>query len=652
MTHRPVLTLDFETYYSSRSRYSLRHLTVPEYVGSPHFFVQGLAIRYAGGRLAFETDVPAILQDLQETYGEHLSGATVVGHNLAFDLYILNHVYGLRPVHFVDTLQLANAVLGRRNPGGNSLRALAQQFDLPTKGSLDFMDGVRVPDARQLAEIKAYATRDVEITFQLLGKLLPKLSNRKIELRCMRHTIRMFTERSLHVDQVALDELIDEVETDDGGIVDRMGVDRGDISRDSRFVVKLRAALEKTGRAVPMKTGTSGLVPATAKTDVAMQKLAEDSDPEVRELARARLSLKSNATVLARLRKLKSITVSTGGTLPVRLVYHGAHTGRFSGAGGFNVQNLARSGVGGQIRGLLRPKPGHSFVIADYAQIEPRVLAVISRQTDLVAAFEEGRDVYSEFATATFGQEVRKPLPDDSPSDKKRLEALRCVGKRAVLGLGYGMGALRFLTELQSDPDVSHLFSLGELSPSIVWKIVRQYREQYSMISGYWSWFDSEIRSEAQNVAEHAGLSVEPGGADVTLELPLPSGRVLRYRRVRFSDDPREFRCLDEAGNEYVCQSNKAVLTYGGDRDLHGRILTENFVQATARDILVEAILALEAEGLPVVLHIHDEVVVEVPENEAEEALHRVRGIMCRTPQWLEVCPLAVEARIADRFGK
>lgn len=75
-------------------------------------------------------------------------------------------------------------------------------------------------------------------------------------------------------------------------------------------------------------------------------------------------------------------------------------------------------------------------------------------------------------------------------------------------------------------------------------------------------------------------------------------------------------------------------------------------VQATARDLIVEAVLRLEAHGLPVMFHVHDEVIVEVPEEAAEDAAHRVEATMNEIPAWANGLPIACEVSVSDRYGK
>lgn len=647
-----LLTLDIETYYDRG--FSLRKLTIPEYVHDPRYHTHGMAVRHVDGRTHFHTDVAAAVHELQEQFGEHLDQVTVVCHNAMFDLYVLNHLYGLRPRHFIDTMLLAYHVHGRPGKGGGgsaSLRSLAERYGLPQKGDLDFMCGVRRPTPEQQADLSAYAVRDVEITHELALQLLPKITRPEVEFSILMHTVRLFTERGVRVDARGVEELREEIRHETDKQLAEAGVTAEDVSKDGSFRKMLQEALSHTGRDMPMKKGTRGPIPATAKTDPAMQALMEDSDPKVASLARARIAKKGEAQKQARLDTLDSISRATGGVLPPSLIYYGAHTGRFSGGGKFNLQNLGRSGLGGRIRNLLVPEPGHVFVIGDLAQIEARIIAGYACQDDMLCSFSEGRDIYSEFATEVFGTEVRKPRGDDPAPLRERLGSLRQVGKQAVLGLGFGMGPLKFMKNLQADPKISPLFTSGQLSPLICREIVNNYRARYAGIPRWWKWLESGFRTAISGAEMALGpLRLTRDGDDVLVWLP--SGRALRYADARMVSSARTIRHLNSFGQESEFGIGGPEIVYGKDNSLYGGKLAENVVQATARDILVEAILGLEEAGIPVLFHVHDEVVVQVPREQAEAVRGLVEQKLTTGPAWATGLPLAAEVNVGERYGK
>jgi len=533
-----VLVLDFETYFDKI--FSLKKLSIPEYVHDARFYVQGLAVRYPDGQAEFKTDVPAALSKLQEQYGKDLEQATVVCHNAYFDLYMLNHLYGIRPKRFVDTMLLSHHVHGRKEKGKGanaSLEALAQRYGLKPKGDLDFMEGVRQPDARQQAELADYAVTDVEITYQLFAKLLPQVTLLIVEVPLMMHTVRQFTERGVRVNVLGIEQIREEILAETQGLIAAAGVTEKTVSADKLFTELMGLRLSRTGRNLATKEGKNGPIPATAKNDQAMLALLEDADPHVQALAKARVAKKSLDQKLSRLDTLEGITRATGGQLPMHLVYYGAHTGRFSGRG-FNVQNMDRSGYGMKIRELFVPAHGSRFIIADLAQIEARITAWLAGQTDMLEAYAQNRDIYSEFASEVFGQEVRKPREGDDSGRSEWLTARRQVGKQAVLGLGFGMGALKFRDTLKKDKKTALLFETGQITEADCKIIVDAFRERYSSITAYWS----AVEDAARN-AVHGGVwQVNDSTFQMkgnTLHLTLPSGRDLRYPNPRFDWTPR-----------------------------------------------------------------------------------------------------------------
>jgi hypothetical protein len=110
-----TVTLDFETYYDQQ--FSLSKLTYSEYVHDPRFHIHGVALRHPDGRCEFAWDATAAINALRQQYGEHLEAVTVIMHNAHFDGYILAHHFALIPRFTLDTLQLANAIYGRRGNG-------------------------------------------------------------------------------------------------------------------------------------------------------------------------------------------------------------------------------------------------------------------------------------------------------------------------------------------------------------------------------------------------------------------------------------------------------------------------------------------------------------------------------------------------------
>ncbi len=308
-------------------------------------------------------------------------------------------------------------------------------------------------------------------------------------------------------------------------------------------------------------------------------------------------------------RKLKILQAALtrckpGGEMTFSLKYFGGFTGRWSGDTGLNLQNLNKDkDFDVDMRRMLIPRPGHVFVICDLSQIEPRCLAYLSGNWPLLERIAAGESIYEAHARATMGWNGG-PLKRENP----RLYGL---AKARVLGLGYQCAAERFVA-------VARIMGGIEITLAEAEKTVADFRRSNPLITGLWAKLEREF------VSKHGK----------TYFLKLPSGRYLRY----FDVDANSMT----AGNER-----------GGTRyPFYGGKLVENYIQASARDVFAENILRIEDAGYPVLFHVHDEVITEVPIAQAEAAKIEIERLMSACPAWLEGCPLAAEAIVASHYLK
>jgi DNA polymerase len=196
--------------------------------------------------------------------------------------------------------------------------------------------------------------------------------------------------------------------------------------------------------------------------------------------------------------------------------------------------------------------------------------------------------------------------------------SMRQVAKGRRLGLGFGMGKVRLREFAKTQ--------LGlDLSPSEAERIVKDFREKEPGIVNCWKRLDDAMRIHAHR--QSRDRTNEP------FRVELPSWRSLEYFDVCNSEDG--IRAREEMGGH-------VVHWFGGK-------LFENVVQATARDILAEAILRIEAAGHSVVLHVHDEVVVEVDQSVTPEEIH---AMMTVTPAWAPGLPIGSSVDESDRYFK
>lgn len=339
----------------------------------------------------------------------------------------------------------------------------------------------------------------------------------------------------------------------------------------------------------------------TAEKDPRWQEWLEANEaavPFVRSLNRWRKLNRTKTVVEA------MIARSADGRLHSPLRYYGAAvTGRWSGSDGLNMQNLnARDVKGGvDLRALIRPPAGHKFIISDLAQIEPRVLAVLCGDEKLLGQLRNGLGLYEAHARATMGWDGG-PLKTENPMLYK-------LAKARVLGLGYGCGPEKFVL-------VAKIMAGLTLSEQDAQDFVAEFRQTNPLIVELWNRMGKAFR----------------GCSKAVWPIQTKAGRVLRY--------------FDPADGE--------ARPYKGatPQKFHGPKLVENLVQATARDVLADMVLRIEAAGIPVVLTVHDEVICEVADDTADQSLERVRSIMSTPPAWMPELPVECEAKIAEVYGK
>ena len=267
------------------------------------------------------------------------------------------------------------------------------------------------------------------------------------------------------------------------------------------------------------------------------------------------------------------------------------------------------------IRTAFIPKTGCRFVVADFAAIEARVLAWFSGEQWRLNTFAEGGDIYCASASQMFGVPVVKHGENGH---------LRQKGKIAELALGYGgsVGALTAMGALEMGMQEE------ELQP-----LVNQWRGSNPHITKFWWDVDAAaVKAVKEKTTVPYGnlcFSYESG----ILFVILPSGRRLSYIKPRMCEN-RYGR--DSLSYEGVGESKKwmRIETYGPK-------LVENIVQGTARDLLAYAMLQLRNAGFDIVMHIHDEAVLEVPEGVS--SVDEICRIMAVAPDWATGLPLRAD---------
>ena len=227
-----------------------------------------------------------------------------------------------------------------------------------------------------------------------------------------------------------------------------------------------------------------------------------------------------------------------------------------------------------------------------------------------------------------------------------------------MLGLGFGMGTRKFMNTLRGDRAVAPLFEQGALDARECWRIVDDYRRQYSNVCLLWARLEAAFRLAIDGVESFVNRlhffpvldrTCQSGRA---VHIQLPSGRCLRYPDARLEPQCRTRRYTDRYGLDAEFTPEGDGIVYGSNTSLYGGKIVENVVQATARDFLAEAILELERRGYTVVFHVHDEIVIEVAEAQRDQALAAMREVLSTPPTWALSLPLAAEVKATKRYDK
>lgn len=271
------------------------------------------------------------------------------------------------------------------------------------------------------------------------------------------------------------------------------------------------------------------------------------------------------------------------------------------------------------IRTAIIPAEGKKFVVADFSAIEARVLAWLADETWVLDAFRAGKDIYCETASQMFGVVVEKHGQNSE---------LRQKGKVATLACGYagGVGAL-----LAMGGD-----KMG-LSEQEMQHIITRWRKSSPHIVQFWYTLEKAARRAIQRklstTLPHGIRFLSSHGH---LLVQLPSKRYLVYLNARMGTNKYGDPSIVYDGVDMTKKTAGAALaeleTYSGK-------LAENITQAVARDCLAIAMKNVEAAGYPIVAHIHDEVVLEVPDTDKYN-LDEAIQLMTQNVDWNEGLPL------------
>ena len=631
------LGIDIETY----SSYDLKTCGVYRYVEAPDWAILLFAYAVDGGPVqcvdlasgeSLPEDVRAALTD---------PAVTKTAYNATFERVNLGKYLGQRldPAQWRCTMVRA-ARLGLPLPLGQCGEvlhleagkmkegaALIRYFSLPGKNGRHYP--ADAPE--RWATFKAYNIRDVEVEQAILAKV------RRLE-------VPAFDDQLYIADQ----------EINDRGVL----IDRQLVENAERFDTEYKAQLAHQAKTLTGLDNPNS--PAQLK-----RYLQETTGSEVETLNKKVLAdLKDqlaeypDAQELIELRQDMAKTSSKKYTAMLKCVcndgrihgllqfYGAARTGRWAGRL-VQVQNLPQNHLASLdyarslvkrgdleeftdnysnpthvlselIRTAFVAAPGHTFHVCDFSAIEARVIAWLAGENWVLDVFREGGDIYCRTASKMFGVPVKKHGANAE---------LRQKGKIAVLALGYGGG-------------VSALEAMGGarlgLSEDEEKEIVQLWRKSNQNITQLWQTLEAAAIKAIQtgeSVRVNRGIVV--GRQWGMLTITLPSGRTLCYPRVSIGIERNDgwrgdHEIIEYEGTNQTTKKWGKIRTYGGK-------LTENVVQAIARDILGVVILRAREAGLPVVFHIHDEIIVEAAPG---QTLEQVEALISKPISWCTDLPL------------
>ena len=256
------------------------------------------------------------------------------------------------------------------------------------------------------------------------------------------------------------------------------------------------------------------------------------------------------------------------------------------------------------IRTAFIAKEGTRFIISDFSAIEARVLAWLAGEQWVLDAFENGEDIYCRTASRMFGVPVEKHGVNGH---------LRQKGKIATLACGYqgALGALKAMGGIE----------MG-LSEDELQSIVDSWREANSNIVSLWWDIDSVVKRVVKTRTKEKYKSLVISYEKGILFIELPSKRRLAYPKAKIG--------MNRFGGESIVYEGIVVGNKWDKIESYGGKFVENIVQAIARDILAESMIRLEKREFNIVMHIHDEVVIESDSSSIEE----INEIMSIVPSW------------------
>jgi DNA polymerase len=636
-----TVVIDFESYFSDTLGFGCQ--TTPAYVMDERFEFTGVGVWWLHRPKPYFVSGPEVKDFMRNIMASSkfvdgqqvVSDCTIIVQNHKFENTIFNKIFNMRPKYLIDVQDLAGHVEAR---APRKLAHIAPKYGFEDKGTnLKELKGMRwddIVEAGLLEAHKEYTLQDAKLEGELFMQLAPMVTQPEIEFEMMQITSEMYQRPTIRLSKPKAQKVLHRLKTTlDNHIPE--GLTQDEVSSNTIFTTKLIELVgvdgvptkfgKRPGKKMTALLGEEKVIPAISKDDEGMKQLLANPNPEVRALCEARLAVKSWPLHIKRVAAIIQLCKDWGGAMGIPLNYYGAHTGRWSGGEGINMQNLPR--LLQDLREAIFPVDDlHKFIYADSCQIEARGVAWLAGQDDLLQAFANNEDPYSQFASDMFGAKVRKPRKTDPKPVYERMELRRGVGKVGVLGCGYGMGDNRCYEQMMEDDFLYSMMVKGLISPQTAADIVDLYRTKYAMVPRLWDKMEDAMKfvikypNEVANVNGKIKFYADPEHRS-TIYMELPSGRRLRYQRCSLSKGSIRWK-------------------YGV---LWGGSLVENAVQAFSRDIIAYHMSLLNKDHIPIVNNVHDSVTILWRKDQAERGMAHLLHTMRQRPDWCPDLPLDAE---------
>lgn len=705
--------IDFETYYNSSIGYTLKAMSIEEYVRDERFAPTIVSIAIDNGPVYI---VPAEeMKNVLSKLPFNRQDVYTVAQNAKFDMFILSDYFGIEVANPICTRAMARWV-GISRLVRESQASICEFLGTGVKGTfLSHMDG-RSMDHLTPEEYKAYCDYCISDTHDMrlnTWAMLPLMTQDAMDFIAM--STKMYSSPIFEIDVPLLETYYAKLEAEHEASRERIQHlfqfdNQEEFMKAIRSAGKFSAMLEKLGGVVPMKlsqkkTATRKrqlelelaqevidadrkaeiefllsseenyqvMTPALAKNDLQFMALMDDPNPDIAVLCSVRAA---NNSSIAMSRAQRFMSIGKRGTLAIPLEPFIAITGRYSGgrdgedtiSDKINLQNLAKRAGDKTLRKAIRAPAGYKVVAGDSSQCEVRVGAYIAREQSILDTFATAKDTdnYCNLAARIYGGTGEEIMywakgagAKEDPVKAKEANMQRNVGKEGILSSQYGAGGKKFgMRLLQQNLHLSFTRPDGTVDSSEEGhyeesqRIVGVYRSEYRNITAFWK--------ECMRIIEamERGESGFFGGPDHNLFFC--DGAYSLFNRVVpcivFPDGYRLFYPnlrYEFDDDQQKWEYKYDVLSKGKPttKRLYGGALFNNLTQGLSFAILRWQALQIRKDGFPIHLNVHDEWSSVVPDGEVQSCIASYERHLRACPEWAKGIPFDCECGYGQTYG-